>query len=71
MTEEQAKQRFMLLNLTRLFGVGLAFAGIANISGNFLPGMAPVLGYILLVFGAADFFISPILLKRIWQKQDQ
>jgi hypothetical protein len=71
MSEDQAKQRFMLLQLTRLVALGLVMAGIANIGGKFLPDLAPVMGYALLIFGAVDFFALPMLLKRVWQKQDQ
>jgi hypothetical protein len=70
MTEEQAKSRFMLLNLTRLGGLACVMAGAANIVGKFLPDLAPFLGYAFLVAGAVDFFAAPILLKRMWRKQD-
>jgi hypothetical protein len=33
--------------------------------------LSPYLGFALLVFGAVDFFLLPMLLKRIWQKTDQ
>jgi hypothetical protein len=70
MTEEQAKSRFMMLNLTRLGGLAFVMAGAANIVGKFLPGLTPFLGYGLLIIGAVDFFAAPILLKRMWRKQD-
>jgi hypothetical protein len=71
MTEDQAKRRFMILNLVRFVAMVMVFAGVANIAGRLLPEFAPTLGYFLLVFGAADFFLAPTLLKRMWQKQDQ
>ncbi len=71
MTEDQAKQRFMMLNLVRLTGVILSFGGIANIGGKLLPELAPMLGFALLVTGVADFFVLPVVLKKAWQKQDQ
>ncbi len=71
MTEEQARQRFMMLNLVRLTGVILSFIGIANIGGKLAPTLTPVLGIFLLVTGVVDFFLLPVLLKKAWQKQDQ
>ncbi len=71
MTEEQAKSRFMLLNLTRLGGLAFVMAGAANVSGKLLPDLAPYLGYACLITGAVDFFAAPILLKRLWRDQDQ
>jgi hypothetical protein len=71
MTEDQAKTRFMLLNLTRLGGLAFVMAGAANVTGKFLPDLAPYLGYLFLVMGAVDFFAAPIVLKRMWHKEDQ
>jgi hypothetical protein len=68
MTEDQAKQRFMALTLLRLFGLGLAIAGAANILGAWMPERAPNFGYALLVLGALDFFLIPALLKKAWRK---
>ena len=70
MTEEQAKKRFLALNAVRFVALLLVMAGVANIGGKMLPEMAPFLGYALLVFGAADFFIAPVLLKRVWQSRE-
>lgn len=71
MTEEQAKQRFLVLNLVRLSGLIIAFAGIANVGGKLAPDLAPGLGLVLLIMGTVDFFFAPMLLKRAWQNQDQ
>jgi hypothetical protein len=70
-TEEQAKRRFLQLTGVRFISVLLAFTGIANIGGKLLPALAPGFGLMLVVFGALEFFLAPIVLKRIWQKQDQ
>lgn len=69
MTEEQAKQRFLVLNLVRLIALIIVMAGAANIAGKLLPEFTPALGMALLVIGAVDFFIAPVLLKKYWQKQ--
>ena len=69
MNENLAKQRFLALNLARILGLVLVFAGIANIGGRLLPALSPWLGYILLITGAVDFYALPILLKKAWSKQ--
>jgi hypothetical protein len=71
MTEEQARRRFMALNLVRLAAIGLVMAGVANVGGKLLPDFAPGLGAVLLVVGMIDFFFAPMMLKRFWQKQDK
>lgn len=65
--EELAKKRFMVLNLVRLFAVAIVLGGVTNIAGKWAPDLSPVLGYALLVFGAVDFFLAPVLLKRMWR----
>ena len=70
MNEETARKRFMALNLCRLIGLLLVFGGIANIGGHMLPDLAPILGYCLVIAGAVDFFVSPVLLKKLWRDQD-
>jgi len=69
MTEDQAKRRFMLLNLVRFFGLAMVMAGVANLGGKLLPEFTPVLGTILLIAGAVDFFLAPVLLKKAWRDQ--
>lgn len=65
--EALARKRFMILNLVRLTALAMIFAAAANIGGRLLPEFTPTLGYILLVFGAVDFFLAPLLLKRAWR----
>ena len=67
MNEELAKKRFMILNLVRFSALAFIFAGAANIGGKLMPELMPVLGYVLLVIGAVDFFLAPVLLKRLWR----
>lgn len=71
MNEDLARQRFMVLNLLRLVALLIVLAGVANIAGRLLPDLSPILGYVLLVVGAIDFFAAPVLLKRAWQDRDQ
>lgn len=67
MNEELAKKRFMILNLVRFSALAFIFAGAANIGAKLLPELTPTLGYVLLVIGAVDFFLAPVLLKRMWR----
>ncbi len=66
MTEEQAKRRFLILNMVRLGGLIIVMLGIANVNGKLLPELAPWLGGFLMAAGATDFFFAPMLLKRGW-----
>jgi hypothetical protein len=67
--EKLAKQRFNTLNMVRFLGVGFALAGVANINGKLLPDLAPWLGFILLINGAADVLLIPALLKKKWARE--
>ncbi len=71
MTEEEAKQRFMVLNLVRIIAIIIVLAGILNIAGRLFPEVSPELGYALLVAGVVDFFLAPVLLKRRWRDPGQ
>ena len=68
--DELARKRFMILNLVRFGSIAIIFAALANIAGKLLPELSPVLGYVLLVTGAVDFFLAPFLLKRAWRTPD-
>ena len=70
MNEDKAKARFMLLNVVRFSGILFVFAGLANASGKLLPEAAPYLGIMLCLMGLIDFFGAPIVLKKVWKKQD-
>jgi hypothetical protein len=68
--EQQAKQRFMVLNILRFSGVALVLLGIAILSGKFGPAVPEIAGTLLVILGAADFFIVPVMLKKAWKKAD-
>lgn len=69
--ERIARGRFMIINFVRLFALVIAFTGAANIGGHILPEYAPLLGQFLLAIAAIDFFLAPIVLKRMWRSKDQ
>jgi hypothetical protein len=71
MTEDQAKARFMVLNLVRLMAIGFVLAGMANVQGKLWAGLSPGLGYVLTAIGVIDFFFAPKFLKKYWQNEDQ
>jgi hypothetical protein len=71
MTEEEAKRRFMILNLLRLSGLVLVFLGIANVNGKLLPALTPWLGTVMLIGGVFEFFVIPVLLRRAWRRPPQ
>jgi hypothetical protein len=71
MTEDQAKARFMVLNLVRLMAIGFVIAGLANVQGKLWAGLSPGLGYVLAAIGVVDFFFAPKFLKKYWQNEDQ
>jgi hypothetical protein len=71
MTEAEAKRRFLIINLVRFSALFFVFAGAANLGGKLMPEAAPMLGYVLLIIGATDFFVAPVLLKRMWRTPDQ
>ena len=60
-----AKQRFMAMQVMRLFGVALFLFGIVIIRG-ILP-LPRVTGYVLAVVGIFDMFIMPVILARRWK----
>jgi hypothetical protein len=68
--EQLAKRRFMMLNLARFADLAVVMAGIANMGGKFLPTLSPYLGSVLLIIGAAGFFLIPVMLKKAWARHD-
>jgi hypothetical protein len=69
MSEDLARRRFMILNLIRLMGVGMAMIGILAVAGKIdLPAAA---GYVLLIVGMIDAFFAPAILARRWKSPPQ
>jgi hypothetical protein len=65
MNEDQAKARFMVIQLVRLIGIGLALFGLLVIARKIdLPIEA---GYVFFVIGMLDAMLFPILLTRRWK----
>lgn len=69
MNDDQAKGRFLAIQLIRLTGVGLTLFGLLIIARKIdLPIEA---GYVLFVIGLIDALIAPILLARRWKSPPQ
>lgn len=68
---DPAAARFAVLQLVRLSGALLAFAGVLIISGkvSWLPKLPEAIGYVLLGAGLVDFFAAPVLLARRWKSR--
>jgi len=67
--EARARGRFMLINAMRIAGVVMILAGIAVFNGALpLPDWA---GYVLLVLGMIETFVTPTLLARLWSTNDK
>jgi Na+/melibiose symporter-like transporter len=67
--EALAKQRFMLLNLTRFVSIAMVMLGMVIISGRLLKGYEFV-GYVILLLGVAEFFLMPVIFKKRWASED-
>ena len=68
--EQLAKNRFTILTVSRFMDLAIVLAGLANINGKLMPENAPYFGMFLVIVGSFGFFAVPIILKRIWVKQD-
>ncbi|QZD94754.1 hypothetical protein [Qipengyuania gelatinilytica] len=66
---DPAARKFWILQAARFGAVLMVFIG-ALIIGKILD-LPEVVGYILLVIGAVEFFLVPRILMRNWQKNGQ
>jgi len=66
-----AGARFAVLQMVRLSGAVLAFAGVLIIAGkvSWLPPLPEAVGYVLIAVGLTDFFVAPMLLARRWKSK--
>lgn len=68
-TEAQSRQRFMLINFMRVAGVVMILAGIA-VFNDVLP-LPDWAGWVLLVLGMFETFVTPTLLARMWSTNEK
>lgn len=66
MTDDPARNRFFAIALLRLSGALLVMFGLVIAAGRFesLPRFA---GIVMVVVGAVDFALVPVLLARRWR----
>lgn len=63
--ENTARNRWLILSLSRLAGVGLVIAGLLISQGAISWPLE--VGYGLIIIGIADVFIVPQILARRWR----
>ena len=64
--EDRAAKRFFLLQAIRLSGVVLILLGVMTLAGTM--AWPELVGVVLLVGGAVDFFFLPVLLAKHWKQ---
>ncbi len=62
---DPAMRRFWLLQAVRITGVALAMLGALILAGRI--AQSPAVGTALLVIGAVDFLILPMVLAKRWK----
>lgn len=62
--EEQARNRFMIINAVRMSGAAMVLIAMLIIGGK-IPAPEFV-GYILIAIGLFDVFFVPVFLARKW-----
>jgi drug/metabolite transporter (DMT)-like permease len=68
--EALAKKRFFAINLMRVMGIAFLMAGFILIAGRWELAGQPTdryLGIALVLIGAFDFAVFPLLLARRWR----
>ena len=63
---DPARTRFFTLGLIRLLGVASAFLGVAVIAKRWVEP-AEIIGGLLLLNGAVDVLVVPVLLVKRWR----
>lgn len=64
-SDEVARNRWMVINAVRLAGVAMVLVGILGVRGVIeYPAVA---GYVLIVVGLFDIFAVPLILARKWR----
>lgn len=68
MSRDPAQTRFLMIQLTRLLGVGMILGGIAVTQGA-IDWPHPV-GFGLIAVGFVETFIAPHLMAKAWKSPD-
>ncbi len=70
-TEAEWKRRWILLNTLRIGGVVLALLGLLIWRRGLGGFQDELIGQVMLVLGAVETFLVPILFSRIWKSRDR
>ncbi len=68
-SDDDARTRWMVINLTRLVGVAMVLVGILALRG--VIDIPEVAGYGFLAFGLFDVFAVPQILARKWRTPNE
>ena len=63
--EALARNRYMIIQAMRIFGVALTIGGILITRGKI--ALDPIIGYAFIAVGLIDAFGAPLLLARKWR----
>ncbi|MFN3990564.1 MAG: hypothetical protein ACK4IS_09930 [Erythrobacter sp.] len=66
--DPRARNRFILMNVSRFAGVAMVMLGMAIIQR--VIDLPSSLGVVLAVIGMFDFFVVPLLLAKAWKRQE-
>jgi len=69
----QAKQRWFVIQATRIFGFAMVLAGILLTQGviTLVEGLDDIIGYGFILVGLIDGFYVPVILARQWRTPDR
>ena len=67
--EDQARNRWMVIQVVRISGVVMAIVGLLTIEG--IVPLPDVAGYVLLALGLVEVFLMPTLLARKWSSRER
>ena len=67
--DDEARNRWMLIQAVRLGGAALALIGLLITAGRI--DAPEFVGYILVIFGLLDFFFMPTVLARKWSSRER
>ena len=67
--EEQARNRWAVIQVVRAGGVVMAILGLLTIEG--IVPLPEVAGYVLLALGLVEVFLMPTLLARKWSSRNR
>lgn len=67
--DDQARSRWMLIQVLRTFGFAVAILGILMIAGaiNLAGDVNQLVGYAFAAVGLVDGFVMPLVLARKWR----